>query len=517
MHVEIREVGREEEEGGESVSVRAGDDSRDRKRGESEAKHQGNSHAHLAEFSKGLKNAQNHLFVFQFSVVQNKIQGKAQVVTQYRDIRRGDLLNEIRKAARRDTPTANVVDDGVSKSESTAASPTTPLRGRSLSRESFRRSGRRRGSTRRATVSWGIQPIQPRDMRRIDPAFSSSVDAAILVRRSAIVLSMGQIAAVILWDRCYIIVPRGADSILSVIMDRLRDAEFTRSKSVSDRTTNDGRQDLGSNDEKMSFTTTSSKKHESSTATAAKDRNIRNEAKKYAEEYSSADSVPFEFVALEAMLAAMRDTVTKKLSALETKSRKACAKVRHDVFANGREELFLASEELHEVELHVSAVAKSIAEVLDSDDDMACMYLTKLFDNPSAFDVSDFSMYHEEAELLLESYLQDVRGIGAKAERLRFEITSTEKLVNLELDAVRNRLLQVDLAIETMTMTLGFGAMVAGLYGMNLKSGYENSDNWFWTIFAIVFGTVLFVPPGLFCLFRFLGLSSRGSSKRIGC
>ena len=100
-------------------------------------------------------------------------------------------------------------------------------------------------------------------------------------------------------------------------------------------------------------------------------------------------------------------------------------------------------------------------------------------------------------------YLQDIRGLGARAERLRFEITSTEKLVTLELDAVRNRLLQVDLALESMTMTIGFGAMIAGLFGMNLKSGKETTDGWFWGICILVFGLTVVVPPFLLALFRY--------------
>jgi len=352
-------------------------------------------------------------------------------------------------------------------------------------------------------------------MRKIDPSFATGVDAVLLVRRSTIVFSMARIAAVILRDRCYIIVPRGADSILSVIMDRLRDVELQGGRRLSDddddKPCESSKMPSTKNDnDDIAENASDDDDGDGVDSVKAKDRNDGDQ------NVDDSSPVPFEFVALEAMLAAMRDTITKQLAALESKSRHALTKLRQNVLTQGRETLFLASEELHEVELRVSAIEKALGEVLDSDDDMACMYLTRLFQCPSAFDSPDFAMYHEEAELLLESYLQDVRAIGARAERLRFEITSTEKLVNLELDAVRNRLLQVDLALETMTMTIGFGAMVAGLYGMNLKSGYEESDNWFWTVFILIFGITLLVPPVLFFLFRFFGFhksSSKASTR----
>ena len=329
-------------------------------------------------------------------------------------------------------------------------------------------------------MSWGIQAIQPRDMRKIDPHFSSGVDAVLLVRRSALMFSMAHIAAVVLHDRCYLVVPQGADSILSVMMDRLRDIEiFSSSSEKEDEEEEDG-------------------EHEKET----KNEKRMNEDRKRRSETDDSNAIPFEFLALEAMLATMRDSISKKLDDLETRARDALSKLRQNVLTQGRETLFMTSEELHDAELRVNAIEKALKEVLDCDEDMACMYLTRLEEDPDAFDDPDFNLFHEEVELLLESYLQDIRGLGARAERLRFEITSTEKLVTLELDAVRNRLLQVDLALESMTMTIGFGAMIAGLFGMNLRSGKETTDGWFWGICILVFGLTVIVPPSLLAIFR---------------
>ena len=249
-------------------------------------------------------------------------------------------------------------------------------RGRSKSRGRSIDSRRRRGS--KNLMSWGIQAIQPRDMRKIDPHFSSGVDAVLLVRRSALIFSMAHIAAVVLHDRCYLVVPQGADSILSVMMDRLRDIEIFSSSSKKEE-----------DDDGAEETKNETNKDDENGKIATDESNI----------------IPFEFLALEAMLATMRDSISKKLKDLETRAREALSKLRQNVLTQGRETLFMTSEELHDAELRVNAIENALKEVLDCDEDMACMYLTRLEEDPDAFDDPDFNLFHEEVELLLESYV----------------------------------------------------------------------------------------------------------------
>ena len=302
--------------------------------------------------------------MFQFTVVpvQDGRPGAKRVVSRYREIRRGELLREVRRRA-------------------TGEETKKRRRGRSKSRGRSIDSRRRRGS--KNLMSWGIQAIQPRDMRKIDPHFSSGVDAVLLVRRSALIFSMAHIAAVVLHDRCYLVVPQGADSILSVMMDRLRDIEIFSS---------------------------SSKKEEDDDAEESKnEKNTDDEDGKIGKaDTDESNVIPFEFLALEAMLATMRDSISKKLKDLETRAREALSKLRQNVLTQGRETLFMTSEELHDAELRVNAIENALKEVLDCDEDMACMYLTRLEEDPDAFDDPDFNLFHEEVELLLESYVESL-------------------------------------------------------------------------------------------------------------
>jgi magnesium transporter len=49
-------------------------------------------------------------------------------------------------------------------------------------------------------------------------------------------------------------------------------------------------------------------------------------------------------------------------------------------------------------------------------------------------------------------------------------VQSTQEIVELILDSNRNALLALDLKVSIGTMGIGIGALVAGLFGMNVCS-----------------------------------------------
>ena len=58
----------------------------------------------------------------------------------------------------------------------------------------------------------------------------------------------------------------------------------------------------------------------------------------------------------------------------------------------------------------------------------------------------------------------------------------------LRLSAAQNKLLAVDLLVSSVTAVSTFGALVAAVFGMNLRSGKETAPRWFWAVFALVAG-----------------------------
>ena len=84
--------------------------------------------------------------------------------------------------------------------------------------------------------------------------------------------------------------------------------------------------------------------------------------------------------------------------------------------------------------------------------------------------------------------------------------------MQLELGAARNRLLQLDVSIELITMVAAVGALIAALFGMNLASGLDG-QTWnanekqlslvaFWLITAVSVSFTIVVPVGGMLLLR---------------
>ena len=77
---------------------------------------------------------------------------------------------------------------------------------------------------------------------------------------------------------------------------------------------------------------------------------------------------------------------------------------------------------------------------------------------------------HDEMEELLESYLIDCNSLEAKITYLRSQIQSAEELVSLRLDTSRNELLIANTALAVLACSIGFGAFITGVFGMNLDN-----------------------------------------------
>ncbi|CAH0479379.1 unnamed protein product [Peronospora belbahrii] len=132
----------------------------------------------------------------------------------------------------------------------------------------------------------------------------------------------------------------------------------------------------------------------------------------------------------------------------------------------------------------VDGVRRVLMELLDNEEDLRLLYLTKLHEDPSLL-TDLYSFDSEEAEVLIENYLQDIFSTRTKADLMQHRITNTESLVMLKLDSMRNYLLRVDLVFSLATIGLSVGTLLAGVFGMNLASGVEEAWGWFWGVAII--------------------------------
>ncbi|KAK3219178.1 hypothetical protein Dsin_013148 [Dipteronia sinensis] len=75
----------------------------------------------------------------------------------------------------------------------------------------------------------------------------------------------------------------------------------------------------------------------------------------------------------------------------------------------------------------------------------------------------------EELEMLLEAYFVVIDSTLNKLTSLKEYIDDTEDFINIQLDNVRNQLIQFELLLTTATFVVAIFGVVAGIFGMNFE------------------------------------------------
>uniref|UniRef100_A0A0A8YRV2 Magnesium transporter n=1 Tax=Arundo donax TaxID=35708 RepID=A0A0A8YRV2_ARUDO len=100
----------------------------------------------------------------------------------------------------------------------------------------------------------------------------------------------------------------------------------------------------------------------------------------------------------------------------------------------------------------------------------------------------------QELEMLLEAYFVVIDSTLNKLTSLKEYIDDTEDFINIQLDNVRNQLIQFELLLTTATFVVAIFGVVAGIFGMNFQSPVFSIDNAFQWVLIItgVIGAFIF-------------------------
>lgn len=99
---------------------------------------------------------------------------------------------------------------------------------------------------------------------------------------------------------------------------------------------------------------------------------------------------------------------------------------------------------------------------------------------------------NDEAEILLESFLGDFNELIMKWELVKENMQNTENYVTVKLDMARNKLLTIGTIFALVNMCFAFGALVSGIFGMNLYNGVSEGSG-SEDSFPFFVGTVSFI------------------------
>ncbi|CUA75477.1 Mitochondrial inner membrane magnesium transporter mrs2 [Rhizoctonia solani] len=214
-------------------------------------------------------------------------------------------------------------------------------------------------------------------------------------------------------------------------------------------------------------------------------------------------SLPYEFRALESILVSVVSALEAEMVFTRHLVGGLLAELEDDIDRDKFKRLLHYSRRLQSFMNRAKLVQTALEEVLQQDEDMNSMYLTD-----QKLGVERKMEDHDELEVLLESFDKQVEEIVNEAETTISNVQSTQEIVELILDSNRNALLALDLKVSIGTFGIGVGALVAGLFGMNLQSHLEDD--------RFAFFAVSGVAAGVAGLVAWLGMRRLDKIRRVG-
>ncbi|GMI73856.1 ARABIDOPSIS THALIANA MAGNESIUM TRANSPORTER 7, magnesium transporter 7 [Hibiscus trionum] len=237
---------------------------------------------------------------------------------------------------------------------------------------------------------------------------------------------------------------------------------------------------------------------------------------------------PFEFRALEVALEAICSFLDARTMELEIDAYPALDELTSKISSRNLDRVRKLKSAMTRLTNRVQKVRDELEQLLDDDDDMADLYLSRKLAGacspvsssgvpdwypPSPTIVSKISRTSrasavtvhedndvEELEMLLEAYFMQIDSTLNKLTTLREYIDDTEDYINIQLDNHRNQLIQLELLVSSGTVCLSVYSLVAAIFGMNIPYTWNDGHGYMfkWVI----------ILTGLLCMSIFTSIIS---------
>ena len=286
--------------------------------------------------------------------------------------------------------------------------------------------------------------LQPRDLRKVDSRVKTY--PSIAVREEAVIISLESIKAVVSHNRMLLFEPQKTAEL-----EKLSQLMFSLEHKLSD----------------------------------------------------PSDPLPYEFKIIEVMLESYASDLQEELRMMATPVELILDNFqkKNKISRKDLMNLLHYSKELNTFLQKVEPFSRSLSELLETDEDLAELYLTEKKIHPEKFSrqrIGDNN--HTEVELLLESYVSRIEEVMQLTTELQKQVATTEGIVNITLDSERNDLIVLELKLTILSAASSTGALFSTLFGMNLLTGFEESTRAFYNVAFFSIGTALCI--GLYNTFR---------------
>uniref|UniRef100_A0A3B3DEW6 Magnesium transporter n=1 Tax=Oryzias melastigma TaxID=30732 RepID=A0A3B3DEW6_ORYME len=202
-------------------------------------------------------------------------------------------------------------------------------------------------------------------------------------------------------------------------------------------------------------------------------------------------TLPFEFRALEAILQHKVNTLQSRLNDVEPVILDILESlVDPKILSADRSKLHILlqnSKSLSELETEIKVFKDSLLKILDEDEIIEELCLTKWTD-PRVFEESSLGIDHaEEMELLLENFYMQAEELGNKARELKGLIDDSESVIFINLDSHRNVMMRLNLQLTMGSFSLTLFGLIGVAFGMNLTTAFEDDPRAFWLVTGFMF------------------------------
>eukprot|EP00271_Cylindrocystis_brebissonii_P022873 TRINITY_DN8999_c0_g1_i1.p1 TRINITY_DN8999_c0_g1~~TRINITY_DN8999_c0_g1_i1.p1 ORF type:complete len:445 (+),score=89.31 TRINITY_DN8999_c0_g1_i1:69-1403(+) len=378
--------------------------------------------------------------------------------------------------------------------------------------------------------------IHARDLRILDPHLS--YPSTILGRERAIVLNLEGIRAIITADEV-LLRDSGSEEAGAFVTELLRRVAPPGAVEPPAARNDDAESDADENDhqhhddaasERARLRAPSPPPPASPHGAAAQDHHDDAEQED--------DWAPFEFVALEVALELGCKWLASQSAELENAAYPALDALTYKVSSMNLERVRRLKNTLSRLSARVQKVRDELEQLLDDDDDMADMFLTRKISIPyspgastggggggaasvlfsptiasrisrggsrgtlSTF-VDEEDQDVEELEQLLEAYFAQIDGIINQLNALREYIDDTEDYINIQIDNKRNQLIQLEMVLNAATTMVAIYSVVVGLFGVNIPYDWNTVDGVFEWIVIVTTVVCAVVFVALICYARY--------------
>ncbi|XP_022641209.1 magnesium transporter MRS2-2 isoform X2 [Vigna radiata var. radiata] len=230
------------------------------------------------------------------------------------------------------------------------------------------------------------------------------------------------------------------------------------------------------------------------------------------------DDAPFEFRALEVALEAICSFLAARTTELEMAAYPALDELTSKISSRNLDRVRKLKSAMTRLTARVQKVRDELEQLLDDDDDMADLYLSRKAGSLSPVSGTGASNWFassptlgsrisrasraslatvrldendvEELEMLLEAYFSEIDHTMNKLTTLREYIDDTEDYINIQLDSHRNQLIQLELFLSSGTVCLSFYSLVTAIFGMNIPYTWNDNHDYMFKWVVIVSGVL---------------------------